>query len=74
MPPFLFNPIMAAIVKQFGVGMLFSAVFAVALVRIYEDSERKNQVLVALVREQTEAARDVASNLRELISVLQKSD
>jgi hypothetical protein len=59
-------------VRQFGAGMLVAAVFGLAVMRIYTDLERKNELLIALVREQTLAAREVAENLRELINRIDK--
>jgi prophage DNA circulation protein len=63
--------LLSSALKQFGAGMLVAGVFGFAVVRMYEDLERKNDVLVALVREQTLAAREVSEALREILRRLE---
>lgn len=56
--------------RQFGAGIAIAGVFAIAVNRMYEDLEKKNETLIALVREQSSAAREVAEALRELTESL----
>ena len=65
-------PILLKSVPQFGVGMLFAAIFAAATHQMYKDLERKNTLLVEIVREQTRAAQDVASALQTLTQLISK--
>ena len=58
--------------RQLGAGMVVAGVFALAIGRMYQDLERKNEMLISLVREQTDAAREVSAALRELLDKLSR--
>lgn len=60
----------AAALKQFGAGLAIAAVFAYAIARMYEDAERRNDTIISLVRQQSEASFTLAAALDNLTEEL----
>lgn len=60
------------ILKQSGVGALFAVVVGFALVRVYDDLQERNKLLVDIVRESVRESRAVADSIRELASEISR--
>jgi hypothetical protein len=59
-------------VAKFGIGVIISAVFAFATVRVYEDLTLLNQRVLTAFEQQTRAAESNNAAIREMISQIKQ--
>jgi hypothetical protein len=64
--------LLPGLIRQYGVGIFFAFIFALAVARVYHDLERRTEVLIDLVVKQTMAAEHVSSLLEELLREVRK--